>query len=84
MSGIFEGVALANGDVSRYAACNLTMAEEAAAVDRFYQEADNLPVPVSVALLVVVMKANGETPDAVENFTAAVKRAILNPPASAH
>jgi hypothetical protein len=52
------------------------LAQEAVAVDGFYREPRNLPVPVSAALLIVVMQSNGETPDAVANFAAGIMRAI--------
>jgi hypothetical protein len=76
--GIAEAVSLTSGDVFRYFGRNLNAAENAKAVDRFYEDPGNLPVPVSFALQIVAMKANGEKPEAVETFTASVKRAIID------
>jgi len=76
--GIAEASSLAGVDVTRFVAKNLSPAEDAKGVDRFYEVTENLPIPVSFAMQIVAMKANGEKPEAVENFTAGVKRAIFD------
>jgi hypothetical protein len=80
--GIAEAVALMSGDLFRYFAKDLSPQEEAKSVDMFYNDPGNLAVPVSFALQIVAMKANGGKPEAVETFTANVKRAIIEAPAA--
>jgi hypothetical protein len=76
--GIAEAISLSGGDLTRFLAKNLSAAEDSKAVDKFYEDSSNLLVPVSFALQITAMKANGGTPDAVENFTAGVRRAIFD------
>jgi len=76
--GIAEAIALSGGDVTRFLARTLSAAEDAKGVDRFYEDPGNLPVPVSFAMQIVAMRANGEKPEAIEGFTQGVKRAIID------
>jgi hypothetical protein len=76
--GIAEAISLTGGDMTRFLAKNLSAAEDSKAVDKFYEDPSNLLVPVSFALQITAMKANGGTPEAVENFTAGVRRAIFD------
>lgn len=76
--GVAEAVSLTNGELPKYLGKNLTIIEDAKGVDRFYEDPGNLPIPVSFALQIVAMKANGESPEAIENFTANLKRAIID------
>jgi hypothetical protein len=47
------------------------------AIDRFYQEPENLPIPVMHALKLAVMKANGEDPAVIDKMTASERRQAL-------
>ena len=80
MVGMAEATVLAKADIFRYFAKGLKATEDAMAVDKFYEDPGNLPVPVLFAMQIVAMKANGEAPDSVENFTATLKRMILEVP----
>lgn len=79
MTGLLEMIMLTpDADMLKYFGRNLTTAENSKAVDRFYEEPENLNIPVPFALQIVAKKANGESPDAVENFAATVRRTILD------
>ena len=54
----------------------LTPEEVAKALDRFYDESENLPIPILQAMRLVTMKANGAPPADVAEALARTRRLI--------
>lgn len=57
-----------------YFTYNLSGEEFVKAVDRFYQEPENLPIPIMHALKLVTLKADGEDPDRIAKLVATERR----------
>ena len=53
---------------------SLNVGEFAMAIDKFYREPENLPIPVFFGLKVVAMKVNGEDPAVVDKVLSAVRQ----------
>lgn len=69
-------------EASKYDPHTLSIPETVAGVDRFYQEPENLPIPIMYALFFVTMKANGEDPDVIAKMIASFRRTIASQPKS--
>jgi hypothetical protein len=61
----------------RYFARTLTMEELNKAISDFYVPQENLAVPVTMALEIVRMKANGDAPQDIEEQTAIARRVAV-------
>jgi hypothetical protein len=57
----------------------LQVGEFALAIDQFYREPENLPIPVFFGLKVVTMKVNGEDPAVVDKILSAVRQSASGP-----
>ncbi|MDP8991216.1 MAG: hypothetical protein M3N41_14190 [Acidobacteriota bacterium] len=55
-------------------AANLSVGEVLKSLNRFYDEPTNAPVPVTYAMTVVKMKAEGASADSIERTTANLRR----------
>ena len=58
---------------------SLNVGEFAMAIDKFYREPENLPIPVFFGLKVVAMKVNGEDPAVVDKVLSAVRQSANSP-----
>jgi hypothetical protein len=64
----------------RFAPRTLSNTEIVAAIDRFYDEPENLPISIMDALMVVTLRANGADSDTVAHAVAQLKRLASAPP----
>ena len=65
---------------SNYIATQLSTGEAGEAVDRFYAEPENLPIPVTGALVVVTMRANGAAQSSINDVLSFSRRLALSAP----
>jgi hypothetical protein len=73
--GAFDALLVAAfSEQSQYFPANLVARELAKAVDHFYEEPENLPIPIVKALRLVTMRARGEDPGVVEKAIATERR----------
>ena len=78
LTGAFEAVQVASGtEVVKYFPGSLAMAEFIQVMDRFYEAAENRPIPILYAVRAATMKANGEDPMTFEITVAAMRKAAL-------
>jgi len=81
LAGVFDGflsmdTILDKHETPNFFAKGSNLKEYVTAVDLFYQEPANLPIPLSFALRAVTMKANGEDAAEIGKATEAVRRKI--------
>ncbi len=55
---------------------NLSFEELRKAMDRFYDEPENLPIPLIVGQTIVTLKANGESPQLIAEMIADARKNI--------
>jgi hypothetical protein len=84
VTGAAESMATVSvADFKKYFPQTLNFGESVKALDIFYEEPANVPIPVIWALRLITMKANGADPEAVERMTASIRRqaaeALKNP-----
>ncbi|HVZ15665.1 MAG TPA: hypothetical protein VG897_01000 [Terriglobales bacterium] len=76
--GFMEALLVERADAGpRYFSKILTMQELTKAISLFYSQPENLAIPIPMALEIVRMKANGESPTDVEEQTAIARRVAL-------
>jgi hypothetical protein len=63
-------IGINSDEFSNYFPGGLTAGEFAKAVNQFYGDPTNLPIPIVYAMRVVTLKASGATASAVEDLTA--------------
>jgi hypothetical protein len=73
-------IVAARAEHPRYFPQSLNAAEFTKAVDRFYQEPENLPIPIVKTLQLVTMKANGDDPGVIDKAVATERRAAMTVP----
>jgi len=75
--GFLDGLRAARSPSRPYIPEPLSMVELVKAVDRFYQEPENLAIPVPEALRIVALKANGAPQSEIDSVSAAARRKAL-------
>jgi hypothetical protein len=58
---------------------NMTWEEARIAIDDFYSEVENLPIPISNALEIVAMKARGDSSQRIQQILTMQRRAAKTP-----
>lgn len=76
VSGISEAIDFLVGllEYHTYFPASLKPDEFVKAVDAFYDQPENLPIPIMQAMRIVTLKANGEDPAAIDKEIAGLRR----------
>jgi len=80
IGGVQEALAFLEGIFLRgtYFPPSLSVDEMISAVDRFYEQPENLPIPIMQAFRMVTLKANGSDPAPLERELAKLRRDALD------
>jgi hypothetical protein len=65
-------------ELANYLPKSLDYSELVTAIDRFYTEPENIPIPVIHAMRIVTAKTNGASPAVIEDTKAAIRKAIAD------
>ncbi|HEV1284936.1 MAG TPA: hypothetical protein VNU44_06480 [Bryobacteraceae bacterium] len=79
LSGLMEGIVFVAGlpQHNVYYPASLRVEEFIKAIDRFYNQPENLPIPIMQAMRMVTARANGSDPAAIEKEIATLRRDAL-------
>lgn len=67
-------IGLFNPTYRTYFPQSLSGDELVTAIDRFYEQPENLPIPIMQAMRIVTLRANGEDPTSVDKEIATLRR----------
>ena len=77
--GAREALAASPAIIPLYFPKNLNAGEFSSAIDSFYRDAENIPIPIIYAMGLVTLSANGAPPSVFTEMLASTKRMLAQP-----